>query len=147
MSMQSMISNLPSYKLEYVVTPEVMDNPPSIESENVNELLLFITFERNELEKKFQDYWVSHNGILEFIFYTSFRTKTKNLQKLNSKELDTSNYKGKYIAVHENTIIGWGETPGQAYEMAKKRDAKLMPALTYVPENEDVIYFFAMYPC
>ncbi len=141
--MQSLVSNLPSFTLGYAVTSEISDKPPNCETENFNELLVFIKFDRNELEQKFKKYWTSHNGILEFIFYTPL-TRRKALEQ-DPNELDTSNHKGKYIAVRGNKILGWGDSPQQAYEMAKKVDPESNPALTYVPESEDVIYFVAAY--
>ena len=61
-----------------------------------------------------------------------------------SSNLDLDNYRGKYIAVYDKQIIGWGDTSSEALNMAKATNPESQPALTFIPESEDVIFW--LYP-
>jgi hypothetical protein len=57
-----------------------------------------------------------------------------------SGNADSSKFKGRYVAVYNKQVIGWGETSKEAYDMAKKAEPHAEPALAYIPENEDSVF-------
>ena len=58
---------------------------------------------------------------------------------------DLSDYRGKYIAVYDKQIIGVGETSLEAEQKAKIANPAAKPALTYIPETEDVVFWYSSF--
>ena len=58
-----------------------------------------------------------------------------------SSNLDLSSYRGKYLAIYDKKIIGSSDTSREALNMAKSVNPQSEPALTFIPESEDVIFW------
>ncbi len=56
-----------------------------------------------------------------------------------SGEVDTSSYKGQYIAIWMKRIVGSGATAVEAERVAKAHYEDSRPAVVYIPEDEDAI--------
>lgn len=72
------------------------------------------------------------------------RTEPNNINEdyewYASGQLDTSSFKGQYIAIWRKQVVGSGETPLEAERLAKARfGEECTPALVYVPEDSDSI--------
>lgn len=74
------------------------------------------------------------------VYYQQPRSPQTDFEWFTSAELDLKSYRGRYIAVFDKQIVGWGKTSKEAYDMAKGLYPNTEPALTYVPEEEDSFF-------
>ncbi len=63
-----------------------------------------------------------------------------DLEWFASEESALQRFRGKYVAIRERKVIGWGSTPIEAYRMAKHANPNAEPAITFIPETENTLF-------
>ncbi len=59
---------------------------------------------------------------------------------------ELTEYKGKYVAILEQEIIGWGDTVSEASQMAKQKVDNADPLIAFIEENHERLFSIGYVP-
>lgn len=103
------------------------------------------------LDKNIEDYQAMELDLIARLHLAQIIAQINEVQEeynpaedfkwFTSGEVDTSSFKGQYIAIWKKQIVGHAESAVEVERLAKAYCGEnCTPAIVYIPEKEDVIF-------